>query len=212
VKYTPFDGVSLSDPTMYYTIVGNLVYLTITLPNIAYVVHVVSQFVVSPTIIHSTTILCTLRYVRGTQFQSLFFPSSSSLELCVYFDANCAHDLTEQETRYCFSFLQWSWISYHGSNHRWGGLVALASFWHLCSLFRPTLSIVTTRVLFKLLITQSFMSLQSILKLIVISLIIIFNMEPLHCFSFFSTMQIVDLFIKPHSIKHFQFFTLNVLC
>jgi len=47
VKYTPSDDVSLSNSTMYITIVGNLVYLTITHSDIAYFVCVVSQFVVS---------------------------------------------------------------------------------------------------------------------------------------------------------------------
>jgi hypothetical protein len=42
----------LIDPTLYRTIVGSLVYLTITRPDIAYVVHVVSQFVASPTTVH----------------------------------------------------------------------------------------------------------------------------------------------------------------
>lgn len=52
VKYAPSDGVPLPNPTLYHTLVGSPVYLTITRPNIAYVVHVVSQFVVSPTTMH----------------------------------------------------------------------------------------------------------------------------------------------------------------
>jgi hypothetical protein len=88
VKYAPSDGVPLPDPTLYRTLVGSLVYLTITRPDIAYVVHVMSQFVVSPTTVHWAAVLRILRYLRGSQFQSLLFPSSSSLELRAYSDAD----------------------------------------------------------------------------------------------------------------------------
>ncbi|PNX81560.1 putative copia-type protein [Trifolium pratense] len=88
VKYAPSDGVLLSDPTFYRTLVGSLVYLTITRPDIAYEVHIVSQFVVSPTTMHWAAVLRILHYLRGTQFQSLLFPSSSSLELHAYSDAD----------------------------------------------------------------------------------------------------------------------------
>ena len=39
------DGDLLSDLTRYREVVGSLVYLTITKPDIAYAIHVVSQFV-----------------------------------------------------------------------------------------------------------------------------------------------------------------------
>ena len=71
--YSSSDGVPLSDPSLYRTLVGSLVYLTITRPDIAYAVHIVSQFVASPTTVHWAVVLRILRYLRGTQFQSLLF-------------------------------------------------------------------------------------------------------------------------------------------
>jgi len=56
-RYSSSDGLPLIDPTLYRTIIGNLAYLTITFPNIAYVVHVVSQFVASPTTVHWAAVL-----------------------------------------------------------------------------------------------------------------------------------------------------------
>ncbi|CAJ2641032.1 unnamed protein product [Trifolium pratense] len=113
VKYAPSDGVLLSDPTLYRTLVGSLVYLTITRPDIAYAVHIVSQFVVSPTTVHWAAVLRILRYLRGTQFQSLLFPSSSSLELHAYSDADWAGDPTDRKstTGFCI-FLGDSLISW----------------------------------------------------------------------------------------------------
>lgn len=45
VRYTSSNGVALVDATLYRVLVGSLVYLTVTRPDIAYVVRVVSQFV-----------------------------------------------------------------------------------------------------------------------------------------------------------------------
>ncbi|XP_019431143.1 PREDICTED: uncharacterized protein LOC109338379, partial [Lupinus angustifolius] len=93
-RYTSSDGVPLSEPTLYRTLVGSLVYLTITRPDIAYAVHIVSQFVSSPTTVPWAAVLRILHYLRGTQFQSLLFSSTSSLTLAAYSYADWAGDPT----------------------------------------------------------------------------------------------------------------------
>ncbi|GJW96233.1 protein WALLS ARE THIN 1 [Tanacetum coccineum] len=55
------DGDHFPDPILYRTVVVSLVYLTVTLSDIAYVVHIVSKFVVAPTTIHWATVLQILR-------------------------------------------------------------------------------------------------------------------------------------------------------
>ena len=96
-KYSYSDGVHLLDPTLYRTIVRSLVYLTITCLDIAYVVHVVSQFVSSPTTVHWAIVLHILRYLRGTVFQSLLLSSTSSLELRAYSDPDYDSDPTNRK-------------------------------------------------------------------------------------------------------------------
>jgi hypothetical protein len=111
-KYSSSNGLPLIDPTLYRTIVRSFVYLIITRPDIAYVVHVVSQFVASPTIVHWAAVLCILRYLWGIVFQSLLLSSTSSLELRVYSDADHGSDPTDRKsvTRFCI-FLGDSLIS-----------------------------------------------------------------------------------------------------
>jgi hypothetical protein len=92
VHLTPTDGEPLEDPTRYRHIVGSLVYLGITRPDISYSVHILSQFVSAPTQIHYSQLLHVLRYLRGTISHHLFFSRSSSLQLQAYCDATWASD------------------------------------------------------------------------------------------------------------------------
>ena len=86
------DGVPLEDPTRYCHLVGSLIYLGITRPDISYAVHILSQFMSAPTSIHYGHLLRVLRYLRGTIDRRLFFSSSSSLQLHAYSDATWGTD------------------------------------------------------------------------------------------------------------------------
>ncbi|XP_022841892.1 uncharacterized protein LOC111365567 [Olea europaea var. sylvestris] len=97
-RYSSSDGVLLTDPTLYRTIVGCLVYLTITRPDIAYAIHIVSQFVSAPTTVHWAAVVRILRYLHGTCFQSLLFPSTSSLVLHACSDADWASDPIDRKS------------------------------------------------------------------------------------------------------------------
>lgn len=88
VRLTSTDGNPLDDATLYRQLVGSLVYLTITCPNITYEVHVVGQVMTTLHTTHYTIVLRILYYVRGTLFCGIYTLSSSSLELCAYFDAD----------------------------------------------------------------------------------------------------------------------------
>ena len=113
VHFSATDGTLLSDDTFYRQLVGCLIYLTITHPDITHVVHIVSQFMSVHRTTHFATVLRILRYVKGTMFHGLHFFRHSSLDLRAYFDADCAGNLIDwrSTTGYCF-FLGDSLISW----------------------------------------------------------------------------------------------------
>jgi hypothetical protein len=86
------NGESFEDPTRYRHIVGSLVYLSVTRPDISYYVHILNQFVSALTQIHYSHLLRVLCYLRGTISRRFFFPHSSSLQLQAYCDATWASD------------------------------------------------------------------------------------------------------------------------
>ncbi|XP_022873095.1 uncharacterized protein LOC111392041 [Olea europaea var. sylvestris] len=97
-QYSSSDGGPLTNLTLYRTMVGYLVYLTITHPNIAYAVHIVSQFFSAPTAVHWVAVVRILRYLHSTCFQSLLFPSTSSLVLRTHSDVDWASDLIDRKS------------------------------------------------------------------------------------------------------------------
>ena len=54
---TPSGGKPLSNPSLYRRLVGSLVYLTVTRPNISYAVHQVNQYLLAPRLSHYATVL-----------------------------------------------------------------------------------------------------------------------------------------------------------
>ena len=87
-RLTPLDGTPLSDATLYRQLVGSLVYLTVTHPNIAHVVHVMSQFLAAPHSTHYAAVIHILRCIKSTIFHGLHFSVHSTLDLCAYSDAD----------------------------------------------------------------------------------------------------------------------------
>jgi hypothetical protein len=96
------DGEPLADPTRYRHIVGSLVYLGVTRPDISYSVHILSQFVSAPTQLHYSHLLRVLHYLRGTISRCLFFPRSTTLHLQGYSDATWASDSSDRRSLSAF--------------------------------------------------------------------------------------------------------------
>ena len=82
------DGPLLTDPTRYRRLIGRLIYLTITRPELCYAVHVLSQFMQEPKEEHMEAARRLLRYLKGNPGQGLFLKSDSNLQVYAYCDSD----------------------------------------------------------------------------------------------------------------------------
>lgn len=73
--------VSKADIVTYRRLVGRLLYLTITRPDLSYGVHILSQFMSSPRDDHLSAAFKMVRYIKNTICQGLFFARDSPLQL-----------------------------------------------------------------------------------------------------------------------------------
>jgi hypothetical protein len=119
-------GKDLQDGAMYRQLVGSLIYLTLTRPDISYAVGVVSRYMQQPKKPHLEVVQRILRYVKDTINYGLFYKKGDEVKIIGYCDADYAgdHDTRRSTTGYIFKI---------GS-----GVVS----W--CSKRQPTVSLSTT--------------------------------------------------------------------
>ncbi|KAK2437637.1 putative mitochondrial protein [Trifolium repens] len=106
-------GTALNDSTPYRRLVGRLLYLTHSRPEISYAVSKLSQFLASPTDTHMLAALHVLKYLKNNPGQGLFFNASSPLSLQGYSDSDwgACPDTRRSTTGFCY-FLGTSLISW----------------------------------------------------------------------------------------------------
>ena len=63
-KMCAHEGKDLEDATMYRQLVGNLIYLTLTRPDISYAISVMSRYMQNPKKPHLEAVRRILRYVK----------------------------------------------------------------------------------------------------------------------------------------------------
>ena len=86
-RLLPHDGVALSNPTEYRSMVGALQYLTFTRPDLAFSVQQLCQFMSHPTTIHLEAAKRVLRYLRGILYHGISF-SPGPLTLTAFLNAD----------------------------------------------------------------------------------------------------------------------------
>jgi hypothetical protein len=93
------------DPTLYRQLIGSLMYLVNTRPDICFVVNTLSQFMVEPRRAHWTTTKHILRYLRGTIEYGLRYAQGDGVKLMGYTDADWAGNAVDRKSTSgcCFS-------------------------------------------------------------------------------------------------------------
>ncbi|RVW85060.1 Retrovirus-related Pol polyprotein from transposon TNT 1-94 [Vitis vinifera] len=109
----------LKDQGRYRRLVGRLIYLTVSRPDITYAVHVLSRFMHQPRKAHMEAAFRVVRYLKNAPGQGLFFSSNNDFRLRAYCDSDWAGcPLTRRSTTgYCV-FLGPSLISWRSKRQK----------------------------------------------------------------------------------------------
>jgi len=81
LKLSKEDNIKDFDPSLYKSIVGSLMYLTATRPDIMFVVSLISRFMERPKEAHWEAEKRILRYVKGTKSFGILYIASECLDL-----------------------------------------------------------------------------------------------------------------------------------
>ncbi|XP_027769905.1 uncharacterized protein LOC114075652 [Solanum pennellii] len=84
------DDKLLKDPSIYRRLIGKLLYLTVTRPDITYAIQTLSQFFQQPKQSHLNAALKVVRYIKGQAGLGILLSSKSSKHQNVYYDSDWA--------------------------------------------------------------------------------------------------------------------------
>lgn len=97
-------GVTV-DETLYKQVVGSLMYLTVTRPDMMFGVSLISRFMARPTMAHWLATKRILRYLKGTINLGIFYRKQEyNLKLVAFTDSDYAGDLDDRRSTSGFVF------------------------------------------------------------------------------------------------------------
>ncbi|WRX23007.1 Reverse transcriptase [Theobroma cacao] len=115
VKFCKNDGSGDANGLLYRSMIGSLLYLSVSRPNIVYATCLLSRFMQSPSQDHLKAVKRIIRYVKGTVYFGLRYLKDESFEVVGHGDSDWAGSIDDSNSTggYCFSLSSavFSWNS-----------------------------------------------------------------------------------------------------
>ncbi|XP_057808442.1 aldehyde oxidase GLOX [Salvia miltiorrhiza] len=122
---TIVEGADLTDQGKYQRLVGKLIYLSHTRPDITYAVGIVSQFMHKPQKEHMEAALRIVRYLKGTTDYGILLEKKEDLEVDGFTDADWASNPNDRKsTAGYFTFVGGNLVTWRSKKQK---VVALSS-------------------------------------------------------------------------------------
>ncbi|KAL0323926.1 UNVERIFIED_CONTAM: Retrovirus-related Pol polyprotein from transposon TNT 1-94 [Sesamum calycinum] len=103
-KYQKEDGSQKVDGSMYRSLIGSLLYLTATRPDIMFATSLLSRFMQSPSQVHYAAAKRILRYLRGTKDFGIWYKSTNDAKLVGYTDSDWAGSVDDMKSTSGYTF------------------------------------------------------------------------------------------------------------
>jgi len=97
-KLRKFDESKNVEQTMYRSMIGSLLYATVTRSNIMHSVCQAGRFQASPKASHLLAVKIIFRYLKGTAEYGLWYPSGRQLDLCAFTDVDWAGCIDDRKS------------------------------------------------------------------------------------------------------------------
>ncbi|GKA69342.1 retrovirus-related pol polyprotein from transposon TNT 1-94 [Tanacetum coccineum] len=97
-KLTEDEECESVDSTKYRGMIGSLLYLTASRPDIMFSVCLCARFQEAPKTSHLKAVKCIFRYIKGTTHLGLWYPKGTGIETVVYTDSDHAGDYVDRKS------------------------------------------------------------------------------------------------------------------
>ena len=97
-KLSKNDGKEKVDASIYRSLVGSLIYLTNTRPDIVHAVSIISRLMNEPSKDHLAAAKRILRYIKGTKSYGIMYESEADYKLIGYTDSDWAGSIDDRRS------------------------------------------------------------------------------------------------------------------